>query len=426
MVPAAYGVIGVSRPVIYRRLLREKSRYRRGMSLMAPQLAPVTPEVLRWARESIGVSVEIAAHRAGVSEDRIILWETGEQEPTIAKARALAKLYQRPFSILFLPSPPVRSFDTLRDFRKLPGSVDEQWSRPMHKVFRRAQDIQASALDLLADEGETPFSQVPGSHLQVAPEEAARRGREALGVSIQQQVSWGKPEEALAGWLKAVESLGVFVLRTSDVSVVEMRGFSITGELPVIVVNALDWPRGQVFTLMHEFAHLMLHESGLCNLREPVGHDTDSVEVWCNAVAAALLMPAEQFLDHDALRTAGPTDWEDDFLNLLSAYWGVSHEAIVRRLVTLGRATPVYYSRKRDQYQELYEQLREREKERRRAKTKQGGPPPYRMAIRDQGRPFVRIVLDAYHRDAISPSSASTLLHLKLKHFPNLEREVGV
>ena len=47
----------------------------------------------------------------------------------------------------------------------------------------------------------------------------------------------------------------------------EMRGLAVSSDsLPVIVVNATDSPRGQVFTLAHEFIHLLLHQSGLCNL----------------------------------------------------------------------------------------------------------------------------------------------------------------
>jgi hypothetical protein len=47
------------------------------------------------------------------------------------------------------------------------------------------------------------------------------------------------------------------------------------------------------------------------------------------------------------------------------------------------------------------------------------------MTVRDQGKPYVRLVLDAYHREAISASSASNLLSLKLKHLAALEHEVG-
>lgn len=90
---------------------------------MATDLAPVTPSVLKWARESLGASLEEAAKRAGMTVERVSAWEAGEAEPTVAKLRELAKLYQRPLSIFFLPEPPI-DYDTLRDFRRLPGQPD--------------------------------------------------------------------------------------------------------------------------------------------------------------------------------------------------------------------------------------------------------------------------------------------------------------
>jgi Zn-dependent peptidase ImmA (M78 family)/transcriptional regulator with XRE-family HTH domain len=390
---------------------------------MATDLAPVTPEVLRWARESVGATVEDAAKRAGVTDDRIRAWESGEAEPTVAKLRALAKLYQRSFAVFFLPEPPT-TFDTMRDFRRLPGTTDHTWSRPLHKVYRRAVEQQEIA-DELANEDTT--SQEPISLLSAtvddSPEVAASRLRAALGIGLAEQFSWRRPEDAFNGWLATVESLGVLVLRTSDVAVSEMRGFSLTGRISVIVVNALDWPRGQVFTLMHELAHLTLREGGLCDLLEPQSTAARRVELWCNAVAAAVLMPAESFLDPEVIGPAGRSSWDDDVLTQLSARYGVSQEAVVRRLVTLDRATMDFYLAKRAEYQVAYDKARE--DQRRQRREKDGGPPPYRMAVRDRGRPYVRLVLDAYYRDFITPSTLSSLLGLKLKHLPALQHEVG-
>ena len=80
---------------------------------MATDLAPITPSVLKWARLSIGVSPEDAARRAGVTVERLASWESGATEPTVAKLRQLATLYQRPLALFFLPEPPV-DFDALR------------------------------------------------------------------------------------------------------------------------------------------------------------------------------------------------------------------------------------------------------------------------------------------------------------------------
>jgi Zn-dependent peptidase ImmA (M78 family) len=341
----------------------------------------------------------------------------------VAKLRALAKLYQRPLAIFFLPEPP-EDFDAMRDFRRLPGVADHSWSRPLHKVFRRALEQQDVALELLSFDDEAPDVRVPEATLDEEPEDVAVRARNALNVSLQQQFGWRQPEEALAGWIEAVEGLGVFVLRTSDVPMAEMRGFSLSGgTIPVIVVNALDWPRGQVFTLAHEFVHLMLRQGGLCDLLEPESGSARRVETFCNAVAGALLMPARSFLDNDIVGPAGVREWDDEVLAHLSRRYGVSQEAVLRRLVTLRRATWDYYLARRQEYLDAYAEQRELERARRRDST--GGPPPYRMTVRDRGRPYVELVLDAYQRDAISPSSLSRFLGLKLKHVPALEREVN-
>lgn len=90
-----------------------------GCPVVPTELAPVTPSVLKWARQSVGAPLTLAAQRAGVTTERVEAWEAGEAEPTVAKLRVLAKLYQRPLAVFFLPEPPLE-FDALRDFRKLP------------------------------------------------------------------------------------------------------------------------------------------------------------------------------------------------------------------------------------------------------------------------------------------------------------------
>ncbi|MGH3906942.1 MAG: XRE family transcriptional regulator [Pseudonocardiaceae bacterium] len=391
---------------------------------MATELAPVTPEVLRWARESIGVSLDEAARRAGVPVQRIEAWEVGQSEPTVAKLRALAQLYQRPLAVFFLPEPPL-TFDAMRDFRRLPGEDDHSWSRALHKVFRRALDQQEIAMELMEEDGVAPSSSIPAVSLDTSAEAAGQIARRVLGITVSEQFSWRKPDESFVGWLQAVEALNVFVLRTSDVALEEMRGFSISsGRIPMIVINALDWPRGQVFTMLHEFAHLMLRQGGLCDLLEPDSKEGREVEAWCNAVAGATLMPREQFLDNEVIGPIGVRDWDDETLVQLSHRWGVSREAVLRRLVTLHRASHDFYRIKRQEYLAAYAAQREEERDRRR-RSAGGGPPPYRMAVRDRGKPYIRLILDAYHREAISASSAASLLTLKLKHLAAIEREVG-
>ena len=138
---------------------------------MATDLAPITPSVLEWARLSIGVSPEDAARRAGVTAERLASWESGAAEPTVAKLRQLAQLYQRPLALFFLPEPPV-DFDALRDFRRLPGKPDHAWSRPLHKVYWRAVLQQEVTAELREEEESHVLATVPALDLSVDPEEA--------------------------------------------------------------------------------------------------------------------------------------------------------------------------------------------------------------------------------------------------------------
>ena len=174
---------------------------------MATDLAPLTPAVLKWARENSGVSVEDAAKRAVVPMERIIAWEVGEEQPTVAKLRQLAKLYGRPLAVFFLPEPP-REFDALRDFRKLSSSDSNLWSRALHKLYRRAIEQREVYSELLEAEGEKARVGVPPAALDAEPEEVAHTARAALGVSLQDQFRWRQPAKSWVGWLHAVENLG--------------------------------------------------------------------------------------------------------------------------------------------------------------------------------------------------------------------------
>jgi transcriptional regulator with XRE-family HTH domain len=72
----------------------------------------ITPNVLKWARESARMSEETAAAKVSVTVEKFKEWEAGTNQPTIRQAQTLAKAYKRPFALFFLPEIP-------RDFQPL-------------------------------------------------------------------------------------------------------------------------------------------------------------------------------------------------------------------------------------------------------------------------------------------------------------------
>ena len=98
-------------------------------------------------------------------------------------------------------------------------------------------------------------------------------------------------------------------------------------------VNGADAKSAQVFTLAHELAHLWLGETALSDL------DTRTVEshrheVWCNRVAAELLVPMLEF------RSVFDTNrGHRDQMQALAARFRVSTQVILGRLREAGVLT---------------------------------------------------------------------------------------
>ena len=387
---------------------------------MAKQIkALVKPAMLRWARESLNLPINEAAKKIGVKPSKLSVWESGESTPTIGQLRKAAAVYKRPLAVFFLSQPP-RDFDALRDFRRLPDPTRAVPSPELNLEIRRAHVRRETALELATALGiDPPRLRTVLSNLHDS-DRLAQEARQILGVSIQQQCAWRGPYETLHGWIAALERVGVLVFQTGGVSLDEMRGFSISAEpFPVIVVNAKDSPRGRVFTLIHEFAHILTNRGGLCDLHTTARARTqeEETEVFCNQVAGTLLLPATEFLgDPLVARKAARASWEDSEIRSLADKYSVSQEVVLRRLLSLGRITESFYRQKRRERLDTYQQEVQRG---------QGGFAPYHVVkIRDLGRAFIRLVLEAYHTEAINSSDVAEMLGVKLKHLATIEQDV--
>jgi len=151
-----------------------------------------------------------------------------------------------------------------------------------------------------------------------------------------------------------LEEAGVLVMATerSQVPVDEMRGFSLYfDEVPVIMLTGADAPRGRMFSLLHEYVHLLLLTEGLCDTTTDMRATTPdrAIEARCNAVAAAILMPRQDVLSAPlvARHKTGEAWTLSDLIDAAKPF-GVSVEAFHRRLVTLGRVPLKAYLSFRD------------------------------------------------------------------------------
>lgn len=387
---------------------------------MANQIkALVKPSVLKWARESLNLELTDAAKKIGVKVSKLSDWESGTSSPTIGQLRKAAGVYKRPLAVFFLSDPP-RDFDALRDFRRLPDPTQATPSPKLNLEIRRAQMRRETALELALGLGiDPPRIQTTRSDVRDSAHLAAE-ARRILGVSLEEQCGWRDRYEALHGWIAALERAGTLVFQTGAVALEEVRGFSISADVyPVVVINAKDSPRGRVFTLIHEFAHVLLNRGGLCDLHTTprVRSREEEIEMFCNQVAGEFLLPTTEFLEEPIVAgKAARATWDESEIRQLAEKYSVSQEVVLRRLLTLGRVSQRFYQQRRQELVEAY---------RRQAERRQGGFVPYHvLKTRDLGRAFIRLVLEAYHTETINSSDVAEMLGVKLKHLPTIEQDV--
>jgi len=372
----------------------------------------VSSSLLRWARESAGLSIDKAAKRTGIKPDRLAAWETRNARPTPRQIERLAEAYKRPVAVFFLPQPPTEAPLPL-DFRVLPSGRRSTLSEATLLALRRARRLKQVYAELKHHLGERAVPALAHVRLSHHPEQASRAVREMLAVSM--EVLAGRtPHEVLNVWRGAVERLDVLVFQFG-MPLAEIRGFSLAEGVPAIVLNTKDSPHARIFTVVHELAHLLLRRPGLCNPDETVEPRADGdVEAFCNAVAGACLVPLDALLARGpvaALRR-GRARLDDALADGVAAF-GVSRRVILRRLLKARVVSEREYRRITRGWDE---DARARPK-----KRSTGGPAPALRTVSELGRPFVSQVLHARERHEITDADVADYLSIRLKHLPRVQ-----
>ena len=384
--------------------------------------ALITPEVLKWARERrIKLEIDYAAKKLKADPERLEAWENGTEQPTFAQLKKIAKLYKTHISIFYLPEPPT-DFQPLTDYRVLPEqiAIDEEQIYRLNanivEVYER-REMLIELYELLEQPTPEIMLNVEGSTDQ---KRAAEKITEFLAFNRAQLQQANDPYAALKFWKQTVEAKGVLVCQTSvnthlSVELETVRGFCIAQKpFPVIVVNPKDSPYGRIFTLIHELVHIALGESVIQNtdFEEENTPNLDPIEVFCNQVAADVLVP-----ENELLETVNLEMLEED-LPRISKFFHVSPEVIMRRLLTLRKISRRNYYMYRNRQLAMY----------RNAPARTGGAAPYHnRLLNTSGEYFARTAFTAYYEQKITRAElASVLSNCDTKHLAKIESAIFV
>jgi len=373
--------------------------------------ALVTPEVMKWARvKRARISLDQASEAIGRPKDEIEAWESGHSRPTIPQARKAEKAYQVPLATFYLSEPP-KGWDiqNLRDFRTLPSVRKGEFSFELTLMLEEAQYHQEWMRDYIQNEGDKALDFVGSADLDSSPRAVAQSILDTLDISPQEQMECPNRYEALKLWIINAESAGIHVFRRTDIPFEEARGFVLSDDYaPFIFVNSDDSDSGQLFTLVHELAHLWINISEVTNLENYRQLDSDSqrIEIFCNKVASLALMNPATF--NQLWSQQSDSASLEKRISNISGKLKVSHEAVTRRLLDKG----IIDNRKYNELRRLFisRWLEAKEKQKARFKKSKKGPHPNRMTVIRNGVEFTKTVLAAYYKDKISGIEASALL----------------
>ena len=360
--------------------------------------------------------------------EQLEAWETdGESHPTINQAMKMAEVYRRPLSLFYLDEPPKDFSVSMTDFRRLPETTLGVLSPGLIWEKRQSEIRREIMIDLADSEDDGIFPYLSSVSPRDNHEDIAIRIREWAGIDWVAQSKWSDYDDAFNAWKLAFEGLNVLVFQTSHIGITftpdEARGFSISEKrFPVIVVNSGDAYGARIFTLLHEFTHLLVNNGGVCDCEEYSRIQTpeQNVETFCNHVAGAALVPASILSSHIIVQQHGKyVEWEDEEIYNLSLEFSVSEEVIVRRLLILGFTSLEFYERKRRDYSMRWHEYKEKQ----RTEGRPGFAPYHRLMLRKNGKPYTRQVFSAYYDKRITLSDVADYLGVRIRYLKDMERE---
>lgn len=295
----------------------------------------IQPEMFRWARDRARLdSLALVARFP-----KLEAWEAGEAQPTLRQLEDYARATHAPVGYFFLPEPPVEPLP-IPDFRTVANRSIARPSPDLLDMVYACQQRQDWYRDDARVTGQTPLPFVGSLTTATPPIEAAAQLRQVLGFSIEARRDCASWTEALRSFIEQTDQIGVMVMvsgvvmnnNSRHLDPQEFRGFALSDPLaPLVFVNGADSKAAQMFTLAHELAHVWLGQSALSDVSADVVPDS-ATEVWCNQVAAELLVPMQSLL----------AEWVADesiadTLKRLARHFKVSSLVILRRLLDAGR-----------------------------------------------------------------------------------------
>ncbi|MFN2260486.1 MAG: ImmA/IrrE family metallo-endopeptidase [Psychroflexus sp.] len=260
---------------------------------MATRVENINSDIINWAIIRAGNSLE----EFYVDNPDVLDWVEGNKKPTIKQLENFTHKVHVPFGYMFMSEPPKEEISI--PFFRTGVAARDNVSLNVYHTIQIIKDRQNWLTNYL-QESDYPDLDFVGKYKDNSDYKAIAND---IKNTLKLPVNWANKldawEQALDYLTLQIEEIGIIINFNGIVGnntrrkilVEECRGFVLVNKkAPFLFINSADAKAAQMFTLIHEIAHIWLGESAGFDNKQMLPAD-DPTELLCDKVAAEFLVP---------------------------------------------------------------------------------------------------------------------------------------
>ncbi len=379
----------------------------------------VSKETLGWIMANINFDA-LSSQIAG----RLMSWYSGEKVPTFNQIEEASRATGIPLGYFFLSTPP-KEDRTLLEYRTVDSLELEKPSRNLLDTIHDMEQIQEWAKNQMVADGFSELEFV-GSMAEVNEVGVfVTQIRQVLDLPRDWFTSSKTPADSFRSLRSKISDAGVIVMMNGIVGnnthrpleINEFRAFAIADEYaPLIFINSNDSTNGKLFSLLHEFAHILIGKNNFFNDRYSAHGRVNQIETICNAAAAEILVPSDLFMEKWN-EVISENDIKTTIFTL-AKYFKCGITVIARKALDHGYITSQEYTQISQLAVYLYNEQRKK------AKENPGGD-YYRTAASRIDQRFFRMLAGSVAEGKTLYSDAFRLTNTNRATFRELAQQAG-
>ncbi|MDE2962073.1 MAG: XRE family transcriptional regulator [Chloroflexota bacterium] len=286
---------------------------------MVVRATGINPEMLRWARERAGYSIEEVARRRRVPPERVKEWESGKSFPTWKQLKQLAHRDYHRSTVFFFRNGPPEEKTVIEHFPYLPEETLTDLHPDTLYAVRQARIRQNDLSELLGPDGSGGRLILRDLRVEADagnPGSMTAAVREYLGVDLNDPEGFSNRIYTFEDFRSRIEDAGVWVFKR-NFRQEDVTGLCLDDDVyPVIYVSNGQDKAQEIFTLFNELMHLLfgfnyLERTEKRHYLTSMTNISPEIENACNQFASEFYNAVERAMDYPIIYAYASVDYTE-------------------------------------------------------------------------------------------------------------------